>query len=177
MTQPKYAPILESSEVRGVLRLPAPPEWRPHRPADYQPDPSRPRRPNTGIPGPDQGYALRLAELFSDRLRLGENEHAEDVLAGAVAIALRRAALFGRAPVKDDIELALDVFCYLEGGAEEVVDARSRYFAGASHDYWQRRDLAEWVPESTLRMTPAEVRRILADEPEAWRQLAGISAG
>jgi hypothetical protein len=174
MTQPKFAPILESSEVRDSLRLPVPPPWKPHRPADFRADPSPPRRPNGGIPGPDQGYALHLAGLLADRLRLGEHEHADDVLAGAVMIGLRRAALFGRAPVKADVELALDLFGYLEGAPEELVDARSRYFAGAAHDYWQQRDLAEWVPEATLRMTPAAVRALLAEEPEAWRDLAGV---
>jgi len=176
MTQPKFAPILETSEVRDSLRLPVPPPWRTHRPADFRPEPSRRRRPNTGIPGPDQGYALHLAELFTDQLRLAPGEHAEDVLAGAVSIGLRRAALFGRAPVKADIELALHLFGYLEGASEDVIDARGRYFAGVSHDYWQQRDLAEWVPESTLRMTPAQVRTTLADEPEAWRELAGVPA-
>ncbi|MGH9294953.1 MAG: hypothetical protein ACRD0B_06445 [Acidimicrobiales bacterium] len=174
MTQPKYAPIVSSTAVRDTRRLAAPPPWLAHRPADFADDPHPSRRPNTGIPGPDQGYALLLAERFASRLRLGEGEHAEDVLMGAVMIGLRRAALFGRAPVSADIELGLNLFGYLYGVSEEIVDARARYFSGAANDYWQQRDLAEWVPESTLRMTPAQVRVVLEDEPEAWRDLAGL---
>jgi hypothetical protein len=174
MTQPKFAPVLETSEVREVLRLPVPLPWSSHRPAEVRPVPSRERRPNTGMPGPDQGYGLALAQSFADQLRVGESEHPEDVLAGAATIGLRRAALFGRAPVKADLELALNLFGYLEGAPEELVDARARYLSGASHDYWQRRDLAEWVPESTLCLTPAQVRAILEDEPEAWRELTGV---
>ncbi len=174
MTQPKFAPILERAEVREVLALPTPAPWEPHRPADFRPDPTSVRPPNTGIPGPDQGYALRLAEELKPELRLAENEHAEDVLSGAVMIGLRRAALFGRAPVRADLEVALNLFGFLEGAPEEVVEARQRYFAGVSHNYWQQRDLAEWVPDSTLRLRPSDVREILADEPEGWRDLAGV---
>lgn len=174
MTQPKFAPILENVEVREVLALPTPPAWEPHRPADFRADPTSARPPNTGIPGPDQGYALRLADRLKPKLRLADDEHADDVLTGAVAIGLRRAALFGRAPVTADLELALHLFGFLEGAPEDVVESRQRYFSGASHNYWQQRDLAEWVPESTLRLRPSDLRAILADEPESWRDLAGV---
>ena len=44
---------------------------------------------------------------------LEPGERADDVLAGAVAIGLRRAAIFGRVPIGADIELALRLFKYL----------------------------------------------------------------
>ena len=74
---------------------------------------------------------------------LEPDEHAEDVLAGAVAIALRRAAIFGRAPVGADIELALRLFKYLVGDegtwpSSDLVALRRERFAGAAHDYWRR---------------------------------------
>ena len=82
---------------------------------------------------------------------LEPGEHAEDVLAGAVAIALRRASIFGRAPVAADIELALSLFGYLgraDGTAapSELVEFRRERFAGAAHDYWRRRALADEIP-------------------------------
>ena len=111
--------------------------------------------------GPDQGYALELATRFKDRLALEPGEHAEDVLSGAVAIALRRAAIFGRAPISADIELALRLFGCLVGdrGAAvpgELVAWRREHLAGAAHDYWARRALADAVPEATLRLSPCE---------------------
>lgn len=96
MTQPKFAPILEQHEVREVQRIAAPPPWIAHRPAETRPLPQLRAQTGLGIPGPDQGYALTLAARFKDRLVLEPGEHAEDVLAGAVAIALRRASVFRR---------------------------------------------------------------------------------
>jgi hypothetical protein len=154
--------------------LPVAGEWLSHRPSDYKPVPNAIHRPNTGIPGPDQGYALHLAERFRDRLVLTDLEHAEDVLTGAVMIGLRRAAMYGRAPVSHDIELSLHLFGYLEGAPEELVEARERLLAGIDHDYWQQRDLADLVPEATLRRTPAQVRDALRADPDSWRTLTGL---
>lgn len=174
MTQPKYAPITEEAEVRPAYRLPPAAEWYSHRPADYRPRPTDRHRPNMGIPGPDQGYALLLAERFADRLQLTDLERSEDVLAGAGAIALRRASTYGRGPVIGDVELALQLFGFLEGAPEELVETRERLFAGISHDYWQQRDLADLVPESTLRLSPAELRERLQADPNSWRTLTGL---
>jgi hypothetical protein len=174
MTQPKFAPIQEADEVREVLRLPPPPPWVPHRPADFRPSPQQAHRPNTGVPGPDQGYALALAQRFDERLRLSDAEHADDVLAAAVAIAMRRAALYGRAPVSGDISLALNLFGYLDEAPSDLVAARERYLRGAAHDYWQQRDIAEAVPDDTLRLKPEDVRAGLAADPQCWRVLAGL---
>lgn len=163
MTQPKFAPILECDEVRATMRLPIPPPWRLHRPAELAPAPAPAHRPHTGSPGPDQGYALHLAERFGPALLLTEGEHADDVLAGATAIALRRASIFGRAPVSADLRLALDLFGFLTGAEEDLVDARRELFAGAAHDYDVRRDLADNIPEDKLRQSPSDVTATGAD--------------
>jgi hypothetical protein len=175
MTQPKFAPVAEGAEVRDFQKQEVASRWVTHRPADYKPDPNALHRPNTGNPGPDQGYALHLAERFEDRLRLVAGEHAHDVLKGAVMIALRRASLFGRAPVSPDIELALHLFGYLSDDVPEaLVAAREHLFAGVSHDYWQQRDIADVVPEATLRLSPVALRDRMAADPEAWRALGGL---
>jgi hypothetical protein len=175
MTQPKFAPVAESGEVREAYKLPVAHEWVSHRPSDYTPVPNAVHRPNTGIPGPDQGYALHLAERFADRLVLTDVEHAEDVLTGAVMIGLRRASMYGRAPVSHDIELALHLFGYLGGAPEELVETRERLLAGISHDYWQQRDLADLVPEATLRLPLAQVREALKADSSSWRLLTGLN--
>ncbi len=174
MTQPKYAPITEEAEVRPAYKLAAASAWYSHRPSDYRPRPLDRHRPNMGIPGSDQGYALLLAERFAGRLQLTDLEHADDVLAGAVAIALRRASMYGRGPVIGDVELALHLFGFLDGAPEDLVETRERLFAGVSHDYWQQRDLADLIPESTLRLSPAAVREELESDPDSWRVLAGL---
>lgn len=157
MTQPKYAPIPIEDEVRPSYHLPSSHPWTPHRPADFRPG-ARPSGLGTGTPGPDQGYGLRLARRFADRLVLTAGEHEDDALAGAAVIALRRAALFGRAPVSADLELALCLFGFLEQAPAELVAERKRRFSGAAHDYWDRRQLASSVSEQSLRLSPAEAR-------------------
>lgn len=178
MTQPKFAPILEQDEVRGTDKLGPPAAWEPHRPGESRPAPHARDAAGLGIPGPDQGYALGLADRFKARLVLEPGEHAEDVLAGAVAIALRRAALFGRAPVTADVELALGLFKYVIGDegtwpTSELAAWRRERFAGAAHDYWRRRRLADMIPESTLRLKASTVVKRLEAEPGSWAPLAG----
>lgn len=109
------------------------------------------------MPGPDQGYALLLAETMKDRLVLFEGERAEDVLAGASVVAMKRAALFGRAPVLADIEFALTLFGYLtDRPAPGLVAARRELVSGASRHYAEQRRLADAVDEATLCSSTAE---------------------
>lgn len=156
MTQPKFAPIQYEDEVRPSYRLAPPSRWTADRPADFKPGP-RPSSAGSGIPGPDQGYVLLLAERIADRILLAPGEHVDDVIDGAAAIALGRAAVFGRAPVLVDLEFALRLFGYLSKAPEELVRLRRSLFDGLADDYWRRRELAHTVPQSLLRLSPAEV--------------------
>jgi hypothetical protein len=175
MTQPKFAPILPNVEVRDLYKLPPPPPWRPHRPADFRPAPDATWRPGRGSAGPDQGYGLLLAERFAERIRTVEGEHPDDVLHGASVIALRRAAMFGRAPVAADLELALRLFGYLGTPTEEMIEARRAVFGGVAHDYWRERQLADLVPEATLHMTPDALAERLESDPGSFPELAGTA--
>jgi hypothetical protein len=154
MTQPKFAPISAKDEVREAYHLESPRPWRAHRPAEH----GAPERfaPGRGVPGPDQGYALALAARLAGRLVLQAGEHAEDALAGAVVIAMRRAAAIGRAPVLGDLEFALELFGFL-APADDGVVARRASFRGVAHDYRRQRALAESVPDEVLgaRAVPA----------------------
>ena len=90
-------------------------------------------------------------------------------MGGGVAVALKRAALFGRAPVLADLELAFTLFGFLGEAPEDLVEGRREIFAGAGHHYWQTRWIADRVPEATLRLTPAQVGQSLG----SWRELMG----
>ena len=168
MAAPEYVPVPLSEQPRESLRLPPPRPWMADRPADLQR--GQPVGPKLGRPGPDQGYLLKLAERFTDRVELGEGEHAEDAIAGCVAVALRRAALFGRAPVAHDLEMALRLWGFLGGAPEDLVEFRGRLFGGAAHHYWDQRAVTDLVPEETLRLTSAQVAERLSD----WRQLLDV---
>ncbi len=122
-----------------------------------------------GNQGPDQGYALRLAQFFVDRLHLGEGESKGDAMAGCLAVAGRRSSLFGRAPVVHDLELAFGIWGYLGDAPADLMEYRRERFFGAGHDYWRQREIANQIPEATLRLTPKTAVSRLGN----WRELLG----
>ena len=169
MTQPSYVPITDADQVRPAYRLRTPLDWRQDRVAELRP-PEHPRGRELGVPGPDQGYALLLAhKLFEDRLELAGGVSAEDALVGCAEVGAARAALFGRAPVGKDVELALVLFGFLGGAPHDLVSWRTPRFQSAAHHYLQRRHIVDAVPESVLRLTPDDVRTRLHE----WRSLFG----
>ena len=157
MTQPSFVPIAEADQVRPALRLQDPRPWVADRPAELR-FPVRPGGRSRGAPGPDQGYALRLARRFSDRLRLRTGESEEDVIVGTALLASRRAALFGRAPTIHDVETALALWGFLDDRPPAgLVDARHLAFSSAAHDYHVQRALADRVPEDVIRLPATDV--------------------
>ena len=167
MTQPSYVPIVEADQVRPAFRLRTPMPWKADRVADLR-TPGQPRGPELGVPVPDEGYALRLAHrLFEERLQLSPGIGAEDALVGAAAVGGARAALFGRAPVARDIEMALLLFGFLGDGPEDLMAWRRPLFQAAAHHYEQQRAIVGRVPEETLRLTPEQVHAQLGE----WKSM------
>ena|ERR1700722_2504256 len=167
MTQPSFAPVPNADQVRPSLRLRTPEDWRATRVAELR-GPIHPHGPAFGIPGPDQGYALKLADdLFADRLELVAGETKTDAVYGCAMVASARASLFGRAPVAPDLELAFTVFGYLGAAPEDLVEWRVPRLQSIAHHYDEQRRLVAAVPEATLRMAAPAVRARLAQ----WRDL------
>jgi hypothetical protein len=165
MAAPDYVPVAQGDRPREPLDTPGHGGWTATRPADLTG--RQPSGPYFGNQGPDQGYGLTLAERFHDRLLLADGEDSHDVVAGCLGVGLARASLFGRAPVIYDMELAFGLWGYLDTPPADLVAFRKPLFAGASHHYWDQRQIVDQVPESTLRLAPADVRRRLAE----WRTL------
>ena len=166
MAQPDFVPVSPRDRVRAGDPLPAPDRWTATRPGELvglRPPAGR----SMGNTGPDQGYGLKLAKRFADRLELQPGEHAEDAIAGCLGVGLRRAAKFGRAPVIYDFEFAFTLFGFLGGAPSDLLEFRRPYFAAASHDYWDQRDIADLVEEDVLALHPADVRARLGE----WRTL------
>jgi hypothetical protein len=168
MAAPDYVPPSLADKPREPLRIPPPRQWWATRPADL--DRGQPCGRGMGRPGPDQGYGLALAGRFRDQLRLTEGEHDDDAIAAAVAVALRRASLYGRAPVVHDLALAFSLFGYLDEAPADLVEWRRAAIRGAAHDYWEQRGIVDRVPEDTLRLKPDDVR----SRPTEWRELLGV---
>ncbi len=168
MTAPDNVPVPLAERPRRSLALPPGRRWQADRPGDL--DKGQPRGPRLGSPGPDQGYALNLAARFADRVQTTKGEHVDDALAGCTAVAMRRASLFGRAPVIHDLELALELWGFLGDAPTELIEFRRPHFAGAAHHYWDQRDVTDLVPEATLRMTGPQVKSRIAE----WRSLLAV---
>ena len=109
--------------------------------------------------------------MFEDRLELTEGVRAEDALVACAEVAGARAALFGRAPVAKDIELALVLFGFLGGAPDDLIAWREPLFQAAAHHYHQQRTIVAAVPEETLRLTADEARRRLPQ----WRSMLRLS--
>lgn len=167
MTQPDQVPVAPADRVRQLERLPAPSRWRAVRPGDIVG--GQPVGPGLGIPGPDQGYGLKLAHRFEPRLQMAGGEQSSDAVVGCLGVGLRRAALFGRGPVVYDLELAFDLFGFLGGAPPELVAFRRPLFEAVAHDHPRQRAIVDMVPEATLRLTPFTVHERLAD----WKALLG----
>ena len=171
MTQPSFVPVVEADQVRRAYQLEVPSIWTASRPSELR-GTRAPAGAFLGTPGPDQGFALKLARRFEDRLALAPGEHADDAVAGCTAVAMRRAAAYGRAPVIHDLTLAFTLFGFLEGAPADLVASREPLFRSASHHYQVQRTIADSVPETTLRLTPEQVAERLGE----WRTLLELPA-
>lgn len=164
MAAPQFVPVDPTHHPRDYESPPwRDDEWYLDRPGDLddgQPDIDAGRM---GAPGPDQGYVFKLLPVLRDDIHLAANEKLAAVERGIVAVALKRASLFGRAPVIHDVRVAYTVWGFLDAQApKELVDERRRRFEGVHHTaahYPELRALADAVPARTLRGTPAGIER------------------
>ncbi|HSL74046.1 MAG TPA: hypothetical protein VK853_06250 [Ilumatobacteraceae bacterium] len=173
MAAPRFSPVPPTERPRyyeSPDHVPA--SWMPDRPGEIEG--FQPTGPQLGAQGPDQGFALRIASRLRPKLQLQAGEHGDDVVHGCLGVALRRASLYSRAPVVHDLDIAFTIWGYFDPSPPaELVALRSELFEGlrhVGHHYTEARVVADMPPESTLRMTPDQVR---AAYPGDWRTLVG----
>lgn len=174
MATPRYAPVSPVEPVRYYES----PEFVPDNRHLARPGEIEGRQPageRLGYQGPDQGYVITLANRARSRVKATSAESLDDILRGCALIALRRASLFGRAPVVHDLTLALTLWGFLsDSPPPDLVTVRKELFIGVGnvHHYKEGRAIADMVPESTLRMTPEQVSARFMSE---WRVLTGYT--
>lgn len=172
MAAPKSAPAGARESCYYSSPDVVPDAWTPDRPGVVEG--LQPRGRWLGSQGPDQGFALMIAERLAPKLRLHGVERTDDAIHGCLGIALRRASLFSRAPVVYDLTVAFTIWGYFDDTPPaELLIRRHELFEGVgkvAHHYAERRKIADLVPESTLLMTPAQA---LAEYPERWQELTG----
>ena len=173
MSAPRFSPVPPTDRPRYYESPDHVPEaWAPDRPGEIEG--FQPAGPQLGSQGPDQGFALRIAAQLRPKLQLQPGEHADDAIHGCLGVALRRASLYSRAPVVHDLDIAFTIWGFYDPQPPaELLALRSGLFEGlrhVAHHYTEARVVADMPPESTLRMTPAEVA---AAYPADWRTLVG----
>jgi hypothetical protein len=175
MAAPRFAPVPSAEKVRSYESPEhVPDSWMPSRPTDIEG--RQPAGSHLGYQGPDQGYVMTLAAVMESHVCVQPGENVDDALKGCSLIALRRASLYGRAPVIHDLTIALTIWGYLDANPPaELVATRQPLFEGVRntlHHYGSGREIADMVPEATLQMTPVAVA---ARMPDAWRELTGVT--
>jgi hypothetical protein len=169
---PEYVPQPAIKHVRSYQSPPRRPgSWTPRRPGDSATGFAGGER--FGAPGPDQGYALLLARRFEGELSLASDESEHDAMAGAVAVAMKRASLFGRAPVLDDVRVALTVWGFLGDAPPDLIAYRQPLFAEVANPnhYPEQRRIVDLVPEEVLRRAPDDVEQAHRAD---WRSVLAV---
>jgi hypothetical protein len=159
---PSARPRQQQNLPPGVA-LPPAVGWKATRPGDLIP--GQPEGAMLGRPGPNVGYAYTLAERAANRLRLDPSEHKDDAVAVVAEIGGKRAAMFGRAPVIGDVDVAITLLGY-DGTADTSFSrTRAHLVHEAAHDYLRRRTLVDAVPDDLLRLRGLELEQRVG----AWR--------
>ncbi len=178
MAAPEFVPVVPTHRPRAYASPPRYDDsWLAERPGELVSDGGQPDRDGgrMGSPGPDQGYLLTLVPLVRPELSLTNGERLDDVEAGLAAVALKRASLYGRAPVIYDLRVAATIWGFLDGAAPaDLVAERTARFEGVhltAHHYPEMRALVDAVPASSLQQTPAAVAEAYAVD---WRSLLDL---
>ena len=143
--------------------------WVPERPGELGgPDDHR-WGAGYGATGPDAGFAMAL--VAARPLQLAAGEHRSNANAGLAALAAARASLFGRAPTKQDVDLAEVLLGFdVEGLAEDTVinlaSKRLDWFAAAAHHPHKLTAFLASIDPDVLRLTAVEARERLAQGAE-----------
>jgi hypothetical protein len=173
MAAPKFAPVDPTERPRAYESPNAVPEsWTLGRPGDVVG--KQPTGSYLGHQGPDQGFALTIARRVSGRIRVQSGESLDDAIRGTVVIALRRASMYGRAPVIHDVTFALTIWGWLlDNPPVDLVERRKELFGGlghAAHSYYEARELVDLVPDTTFKLSNEQ---LASQMPMSWKAFTG----
>jgi hypothetical protein len=175
-----FVPAVLDEEPRQEANLapgshmPASGSWRADRPGDL--GALQPKGALLGSPGPNVGYALTLANRARDRIRLEPHESSDDAVEVIAAVAMKRAATFGRAPTINDVDFAMELLGYLGEVPGDVKAWRPDVVREAAHDYVVRRAVVDTIGSGLLRLPISDLPEHLAIVREAMARAAEEAA-
>lgn len=108
-----------------------------------------------GTTGPDPGWGLRL---LNQTVLPDDDVHFREVIAG---LTLARAAALGRAPVREDIEVALALCGYGFEARPEVLERRKHWVEAAAHDSRPGATAVAEVDRDLLVRKPEQIAYVL----------------
>jgi hypothetical protein len=149
--------VSEEERPRSVLQPPPARRWRP----DIKPGiPTSPEEvPHGGRFGqftPDGGWALRLV----NSVELPNED--PDLKAVLAALTMARAGVRGRAPVHEDLEVALALCGYGYEAPPEVVERRERWLSAVPHEGRPGQTAVGEIDRDLIVRKPDQVRRALS---------------
>ncbi|MEA2023245.1 MAG: hypothetical protein U9N79_03010 [Actinomycetota bacterium] len=127
--------------------------WTPNRPGELT-GTGMPWGGAFGMPGPDAGYALKLAA--PRELILAEHEHRADANAAVAAVAAARSSLVGRGPTRGDIDAAIVILGY--DTESEFGPIRAAAIGGSAHHPNRIRGVIAGIPADVYDATADELR-------------------
>lgn len=143
MTQPSYAPILRSGEVRPTKPTQTPQLGRAPKAGLLR---HASHVASAGTAAPNEGFALTLAERECADLHFPAGVSHHDIETGVGLVAAKRASLAGRGPTVYDVRVALELF-----GLRSHPDAATcAPFAGLGHSYAAQRAFVDAVSDADL---------------------------
>lgn len=127
------------------VETPVPPAWYATRPGDNDAllDIESPLIGNTG---PGGGFALTLIKKMRAQIHLLPHEHLADVEPLLGEIAMRRASVFTRSPIKSDVEFALKIFSYDKEATKGEEKWRIALVHDCGHNEHRRREIVNSIP-------------------------------
>ena len=155
MGQQPNIELTEAEKPRTTLEPPPARPWRPTKPGLITSPQDVPVGGRFGSAGPDAGWALRL---LSEADLPDPNPNLSGVLQGLM---MARAAAYGRAPVVEDLELALVLCGYGFEAPAEVVERRDRWLAAVSSEARPGQTAVAEVDRELLVAKPEQARWVM----------------
>ena len=162
MATPRFVPVGPRERARPIDFAGIPPARRTQPRAGEVLH--QPRARGFGVPCPDGGYALLLAREVAGDLALAAGDQREDAVWAIATVAMRRAAVVGRAPVIYDVLFASALLAYDDPDALECAVLRARLLSGVAHDP----DLRQWLSDAVNSAAEVSVRST-AEAIATWR--------
>jgi len=156
MGQQPNPEITDSERPRTTLDTPPAHRWRPTKPGVIISPDQVPKGGRFGAPGPDAGWALHLISLSE---LPDDDPNLRGVLAGLM---VARAAAMGRAPIKEDLEVALVLCGYGFEAPPELVAKRERWMAAVPHEERPGATAVAEMDRILMLNKPEQVRWALA---------------